>query len=255
MFMIGCGVSASTAGQDVVVPTPAALGSYNEHADSIGVRVLIITYAGAKNAPSQVKRTEAQARERAKMVANIAQMSGEHFAELALKYGDRTLLPEGDAKGDVLLERGSKLLDPKVTAAAFALAIEEVSGPVQTEEGFVIVKRTVTPIGGPAQISARHILIAFRGAKRAAESITRTREQALELAKKVAADARSGKDWDELWEENSNEPAGQRGGDLGTFGRGQMVPSFEQAAFRLQVGAISDPIETPYGFHVIERTK
>ena len=54
---------------------------------------------------------------------------------------------------------------------------------------------------------------------------------------------------------NSNEPSGQRGGELGVFGRGQMVPAFDQVAFGLAVGQISDVVETPFGFHVIQRTK
>ena len=68
-------------------------------------------------------------------------------------------------------------------------------------------------------------------------------------------EAKGGADWEQLWEQNSNEPGGQRGGDLGLFGRGQMVPAFEHAAFALSVGQISDVVETPFGFHVIQRTK
>jgi len=112
-----------------------------------------------------------------------------------------------------------------------------------------------TPAGGPLQIGAKHILIAFRGAQRADPKITRTREQAHQLAEQIMRDARAGKDWDKLWEENSNEPGGRRGGDLGTFGRGQMVPAFERAAFALAVGQIRDVVESPFGFHVIKREK
>jgi parvulin-like peptidyl-prolyl isomerase len=117
------------------------------------------------------------------------------------------------------------------------------------------VQRITAPPGGPAKIAARHILVAYRGAQRAEAGVTRSRDQARELAEQVARDARGGAAWEQLWEKNSDEPSGRDGGDLGTFGRGQMVPAFEQAAFGLQVGQISSVIETPFGFHVIQRTK
>src|SRR5262245_22182773 len=74
---------------DTVIPTAPVLSSGGEGLDRIGVRGLLITYAGADKAPRDVTRSKAEAAERAKMVATIAQMTGEHFQELTLKYGDR----------------------------------------------------------------------------------------------------------------------------------------------------------------------
>ena len=236
-----------------MIPTAPVLGTGGEGVDRIGVRGLLITYAGAEKAPRDVTRTKEEAAERAKMVATIAQMTGEHFRELTLKYSDRPLLPETGES--TLLERGARTLDPKVETAAFALALNEVSPAIETREGFAIVQRTEPPLGGPALIGARHILIAFVGATRADPGVARTRDEARTLAQQVRDDARNGADWEALWEKNSNEPGGQRGGDLGTFGRGQMVPAFESAAFGLKVGEISDVVETPFGFHVIQRLK
>ncbi|MFO0736143.1 MAG: peptidylprolyl isomerase [Labilithrix sp.] len=108
----------------------------------------------------------------------------------------------------------------------------------------------------PAKISARHVLIQWMGADHAKDSVVRSKEQAFNVAKEVLRRARAKEDFARLAVEYSDEPnAGQRGGSLGRFGHGQMVPEFEAAAFKLDVGEISDVVESPFGFHVIQRTE
>ena len=108
----------------------------------------------------------------------------------------------------------------------------------------------------PKKIGARHVLIQWMGSERAPASVVRSREQAYAVAQEVLRRARNKEDFARLAIEFSDEPgAGGRGGSLGRFGRGQMVPAFEAAAFKLEVGEISDIVETPFGFHIIQRTE
>ncbi|MFB6292388.1 MAG: peptidylprolyl isomerase [Candidatus Nanohaloarchaea archaeon] len=65
---------------------------------------------------------------------------------------------------------------------------------------------------------------------------------------------RSDKSFAELAEEKSEGPSADNGGDLGFFGRGDMVKPFEREAFDLDVGEVSDPVQTQYGWHLIKKT-
>ena len=69
---------------------------------------------------------------------------------------------------------------------------------------------------------------------------------------RVFAEAKAGDDFAELARAYSDGPSGPRGGDLGFFGRGRMVKPFEDAAFALNAGEISDPVKTQFGWHVIK---
>ena len=102
------------------------------------------------------------------------------------------------------------------------------------------------------QIQASHILVAYRGAKRA--QATRTKEEARRLANQLAARLDKGEDFAKLAREHSDCPSKSKGGDLGSFGRHQMVRPFADAAFKLRPGETTGVVETDFGFHIIKRT-
>ncbi|MEO8903452.1 MAG: peptidylprolyl isomerase [Polyangiaceae bacterium] len=110
--------------------------------------------------------------------------------------------------------------------------------------------------GEPTEISARHLLVSYRDALRAAPGIGRSKEQARERAEEAQKRAAAGEDFVALVKQYSDEPgAADRGGDLGKFDRSSMVPAFANAAFKLKVGEVSEVVETQFGFHVIKRTE
>ena len=85
-------------------------------------------------------------------------------------------------------------------------------------------------------------------------SATRSKEEAASEIGGLRQQVEDGADFSAVARDNSDCPSSRQGGDLGTFGRGQMVPEFENAAFGLAVGDLSDVIETAFGYHIIQRT-
>ncbi len=99
----------------------------------------------------------------------------------------------------------------------------------------------------PEKVRARHIL--FKVDRNApAEEVKKVKEKALSVLKK----ARDGADFAELAKKYSEGPTRSKGGDLGYFSKGQMVKPFEEAAFKMKPGQISDLVRTRFGFHIIK---
>lgn len=105
------------------------------------------------------------------------------------------------------------------------------------------------------QVKARHILIAFKGSPAAQEGKPElTEEQAKakaeDLRKQIVAGTAK---FEEVAQKESDDVgSGSRGGDLGEFNRGQMVPEFEKAAFEAKVGDITPVVRTQFGYHIIK---
>ena len=88
-----------------------------------------------------------------------------------------------------------------------------------------------------AQASARHILVS-----------TEAKAQELKTA------IENGADFAQLARENSSCPSGRQGGDLGTFGPGEMVREFDQVVFSAPVNQVQGPVKTQFGYHLVEDT-
>ncbi len=103
---------------------------------------------------------------------------------------------------------------------------------------------------------AAHILVSHKGSMRAKPDVTRTKEEAKKRATEITAKAK--KDpakFGALAKEFSDGPSGPKGGELGQFPKGRMHPKFQAGVEKAKVGGVVGPVETPFGYHVIKRTK
>lgn len=241
--LAGCGAGS----EDTAVPAaeekappqqPHAAGPIGQLAASH----ILIEYAGAPRAEPNITRSREEALELASELARKAK-AGEDFAELARTHSDGPTAQNG---GNLGLFPVAQMI-PAFSAACAKLEIGEVSEPVETEFGFHVIRRN--PV-----IAARHILVMHDGSRNKPPEVHRPREEARALSEKVLAEARQGGDFKELARKYSDDKqSGPSGGELGFFARGAMVPAFDQAAFALEVGGVSEVVETDFGFHIIQR--
>jgi len=89
-----------------------------------------------------------------------------------------------------------------------------------------------------SRANARHILVA-------------SEQECLALKQQIT----DGADFAALAAANSQCPSGRNGGDLGTFGRGQMVPEFDKVVFSAPIGEVQGPVQTQFGYHLLEVTQ
>lgn len=162
--------------------------------------------------------------------------------------GKRTQLVEQLIAFELMSKFGKEIkLD---TTQEYKDAIESISKEVITSMAInkVLADVTVTDeevakyydenkesFGKPATVSARHILV-------------ETEEEAQKAKEEISSDKIS---FGDAAMKYSMCPSNMQGGNLGEFSKGMMVPEFEEAAFKAEIGAISDPVKTQFGYHLI----
>ncbi|MCE7981022.1 MAG: hypothetical protein DYG89_07515 [Caldilinea sp. CFX5] len=123
---------------------------------------------------------------------------------------------------------------PVTTAAAVTATAGVTTTAAVTGTPGITATTPVTPIAPPTPVE-------------------RTDAEALALANEIRARLLAGESFDTLARQYSDDTgSGAQGGDLGWFGKGRMVPPFEEAAFSLAIGQISEPIKSEFGYHIIE---
>ena len=174
-----------------------------------------------------------------KMAEGKARFPDDKAYNNALKAADLTpkTLEAEIRKGIIINNLVSKEIVPKVTVT------DEETKKFYDENKENLFKR-------PEQIRASHILCGVDPKATKAE-----KEKAKAKAEKLLKEIKGGKDFAELAKSNSDCPSKEKGGDLGFFGKGQMVPAFETAAFALKPGEVSSVVETQFGYHIIKVTE
>lgn len=204
-------------------------------------RHILLAYAEAPGAGDDVVRAKSDALKLADKVLSELNAGGD-FNALAKQYSDDGSASRGGDLG--VFTKG--VMHKDFEASTLALEIGGRSLVVETPFGFHIIERL--PV---IEAHLAHILIQWEGLKRTRSE--RTREEATERAEQVMSLLENGADFGELAIEWSDGPFGKRGGDLGWFQKGQMVPQFDDTAFTLEKGEISGIVESIHGFHVIRR--
>lgn len=140
---------------------------------------------------------------------------------------DRKLGETDDFKRKMDNARSKLLMEALLQAEAKAAVTDEAMKKVYDE--------AIKQMSDEEEVSARHILV-----------------ETEDEAKKILADLKTGADFLAIAKEKSKDPGSkENGGDLGFFGKEQMVPEFAEAAFKLNKGQLSDPVKSQFGWHVI----
>ncbi len=141
------------------------------------------------------------------------------FAQILQQQGLTEADVQGILKDQLIIE---KAVDPNVHVTSADIAAYFAKNHATMDK--------------PAQVRARHILVADR-----------------KTADMIEAKLKAGGNFADLAKQYSTDPSTKdKGGELGFFGPGQMVPAFQAAAFALPVGAISQPVKSPFGWHIIQ---
>lgn len=144
------------------------------------------------------------------------------------------------------------MTDEQVRVAYLELSLDTMAAGITFDDA-MLAKRyeELKPeLGGAEQRQARHILIKIP-ADATPEAVEQSRQKAVALRAQLSA----GADFAALAKtESADTASAELGGDLGYFERGSMTPAFEEAAFALPLNTVSEPVRTPFGFHLIEVT-
>ncbi len=171
-------------------------------------------------------------------------LAGADFGEMAVKYSiDRSAQRNHGSMGYIK----ANMFPYPFEKAAYDTPVGEISPVIEDAPyGYHIIK-VVDERPAVGDVSARHILKLTQGLLPEEAAVKKAQIDS------IATLLKNGADFEELARTESEDPGSARqGGNLGFFGRGVMVPEFENAAYSLQPGEVSEPFATAYGYHIVQ---
>ena len=187
--------------------------------------------------------------------AQQAKKKAEQDAEVArIKASNARKQGEYDAKVAKARQKVSEL--NQNLAGWYYVISNDVYEKIRLDRPSFVKSKENPEVVLPDEVAASHILISYKGADRADSKIKRTKQAAKKEAIRIRGlVVNEGKDFAEMAKKHSDGPSGPKGGDLGKFKFEVMAKPFSEAAFALEVGEVSEVVETGFGFHVIQRTE
>jgi hypothetical protein len=194
----------------------------------------------------------------------LAKKDDKHYVKLAVQGPDAALVQQstmiGQNESQADLDKKAAVLTANDQAGAFnelhnnwVYEISSLSAGKMLKTMADLIE-DIPDDDDPEKITASHILIGYKGSDRS--KATRTKAEARKLAEEVLAKTKAhGASFAALAKEYSEGPSGKNGGSLGEFDKNTMHENFTKGAWKLKVGEVSGIVETPFGFHLIKRTK
>ena len=206
----------------------------------------ILVRVSEQSTPEQIGKQRAKADDLYKQATG-----GADFGRLAATFSEG---PEALQGGDLGFRSQDRL--PQLFVDAITpLAVGQIAAPVKSANGFHILKLVAKRSAGGAKVAnapppvdqthARHILIKVNEVVSAEQARARLEDIRQRIVNKTAS-------FEDMARAYSNDASAGKGGDLGTLYTGDTVPEFEKAMNALQPGEISQPVQSPFGFHLIE---
>ncbi len=237
---------AATEATEQAKDKPPAPPPEMKKMEQVAAAHILVAFKGAMRADPKITRTKEEAEKLAKELSAQIKKDPAKFDALVKEKSDAPDKNNGGSLGMIPAGLGNH----PFAIATKDLKVGDVAEPVETPFGYHIIKRTAPP----PQYAGSHILVAYKGAMRADPKVTRTKEDAQKECAKLAEQARKDPTkFADMAKKHSDGPSGAKGGSLGKWFKGMMVPEFDKAIEGMKIGDISDPIETPFGFHIILR--